>query len=115
MFGFGLVPLLFLSVCCFSGDELSLSVLMLVLPSNRPDVVGLDIDSLPTLSDGSFFRVSLPFTDECVPESDFDFDVDDVLAFDVLVTVALDVAFIVDCDDDAADDGTDDAALLKQE
>lgn len=42
-------------------------------------------------------------------DSDFDFEVDEVLAFDVLVTVALDVAFIVDCDDD----GTDDGALLE--
>lgn len=80
---------------------------MVMLLSKRLDVVGLDTDSFTTLSEVSFFWFSLPFTDICEAESDFDFVVDDEPATDVLVTVALEVAFVVDCDVDE-----DDGALL---
>lgn len=55
VFGFGLAPLLLRSGCCFSGDELKRSVLMVMLLSKRLDVVGLDTDSFTTLSEVSFF------------------------------------------------------------
>lgn len=80
VFGFGLAPLLRRSDCCFSGDELCRSSFGL---AKRPDVVGLDPDSLPPLSGVSFF--SLPLINECDPKADFN----DVPADDVLVTVAL--------------------------
>lgn len=57
VFGFGLVPLLLLSWCCLSGDELSRSLFGLEPLVTRPEVVGLDDDdddSL-TLGDMSFF------------------------------------------------------------
>lgn len=92
VFGFGLAPLLFLSGCCFSGDTLSRSVLMFATISKRFDVVGLDTDSFTTLSKISFFWSSLPFTDACATE----LDLDDVLASDVLVTVAFDVTIAID-------------------
>lgn len=58
VFGLGLVPLLLLSWCCLSGDELSRSLFGLDPLVTRPEVVGLDDDddddSL-TLGDMSFF------------------------------------------------------------
>lgn len=82
VFGFGLAPLLLRSGCCFSGDELSRSALGLELMPNRPDVVGLDDDSLTTFSDESFFWLVLPLIR---PETSFN----EVLGEDVLVTVPL--------------------------
>lgn len=72
--------------------------------SKRLDVVGLDTISFDIFEDISFLWVSPPLIDECEPGSDLDFD--DVLALDVLVTVALDVAFNVNCEVEEAVVGT---------
>lgn len=97
VFGLGLAPLLRLSAVghCFSGDGLRGSDLILIF-STRLEVVGLDTNSFTLLSDASFFWPSLPFTDAWI--SAFNFV--DVLARDVFVTVALDVALGVGSKDD---------------